>query len=302
MILKRLAAVALSIGLIAAAFGIRRGLIESPDDASTRPAVTEASTLICPTELATVCRSIVLPDDLDLVVDDVGSTVDRLADGDTGDAVLWLTYEPFPAVVDQIRGATGRPTLGLTTEGVASSPLALVVPTGSDTGCGPTIDWRCLGDGERSVGFAAGPGSGLGLLGVVAAASGYAGGAGVPFGDAVFEVWLRDVISSVRTSQLSAGTAVATILVRPSAMDVAVGAAAELPEDRRDAFDVLYAGEMGSVRVVLATSSGVDLPDGLADDVAAALATAGWDPADAALPGTADAGVVIATRDFWSDL
>lgn len=295
MIAKRLAAVATALLLVVGAYALRANVI---DGADTDDEPTDAGVLVCPPELAGACRSVDLPDGMELRIEETGDTLDALASDDP-EPVVWLTYGPFPAALDQLRRAGGRAPLDTTVDPLASSPLALVT-TDADLGCGDPVDWRCLGDGDATVGFAADPDSGIGLLGATAAATGFAGGGSAPFGDALFEVWLRGLLTSVGRSQLSGGTAIATIQVRPSAMDVAVGAEAELSEDRRDRFEVLYAGPMVDADAILATSGSTSAPDGLADRLADALRAGGWSG-----PTTvedAQAASLLATRDFWRDL
>lgn len=298
MIAKRVAAAMTAVLLVVGAYAIRQGVIEDEDDDAEPVAEPlDASELVCPPELGTVCRSIDLPDGLGLRIEESGTTLDAL--GTEPSTMLWLTYDPFPTAVDQLRRTRGLDPLGLVVEPIASSPLALVTG-GADLGCGDPVTWRCLGDSGVSIGFASDPDSGIGLLGATAAATGYADGAVAPFGDALFEVWLRGVLTSVNRSQLSTGTAVATIQVRPSAMDVAVGAEAELSEERRERFQVLYAEPMGDADAILAVPNGTSIPEGLVAALSAALTDAGWDTPTPS--GGPDASSLLATRDFWRDL
>lgn len=299
MIAKRIAAAVTAVLLVVGAIAMREGVIEDDD---TEPTAEPAAptVLVCPPELATPCRSVDLPDGVELRIEESGSTLDALAADEDPPRMIWFTYDPFPAAVDQLRRTQGREPLQLAVEAVASSPLALVTTAG-DLGCGDPADWRCLGDGSASIGFASDPDSGIGLLGATTAATGYAGGSTAPFGDALFEVWLRGVLTSVNRSQLSTGTAIATIQVRPSAMDVAVGAEAELSEERRQSFQVLYAEPMGHADAILAVPGGTSFPDGLAEALSEALVAAGWSaPTDSSTP--ADAASLLATRDFWRNL
>lgn len=300
MIAKRIAAAATALLLIVAAIGVR-GLIDDDGDDASEPS-SDATLLVCPTELAVACRSIELPDGVELRIEESGQTLDALAgdgvgNGGVGNGFVWLTYDPFPAAVDGLRRAQGRQPIELAVEQLASSPIVLV--TADDPGCGEPVAWRCLGESGSSIGFASDPDSGIGLLGAVSAADGYGDGA-TAFGDALFEVWFRGVLTSVNRSQLSTGTAIATIQVRPSAIDVAVGAEAELAAERRSRFQVLYAGPMHHATAVLAADDDTSIPDGLADDLRAALVAAGW--TSPPTPSELDAAALLATRDFWRSL
>ena len=69
---------------------------------------------MCATELQAACDAIAAADpDVDVLVEPAGVTLDRLAAlPDDADAPVWLTIEPFPAMVDELRAAAGATPLG----------------------------------------------------------------------------------------------------------------------------------------------------------------------------------------------
>ena len=313
MIAKRLAAVAAAVALIALALFVRDRIDDGgstsgadASDVTTAPIAT--TTVVCATELEAVCDAIAGPD-LAVRIEDAGITLDRLVDAAPGSAdldIAWVTLTPLDAAVALGRERSRRSDIELTTIPLATSPLALVTaPDESDgiTGrCGDPIGWRCLGDADLSVGFARTADSAAGLLGATQAASGYSELGAAPFGDALFEIWLRDLLTSVRPAQLSAGTAIPSIQVRPSAMDVAAGFEAQLASGRRDGFDVLYAEPMNHTDAMVALPAGVTLPDSVVGTLRERLLAAGWQASSPAGSSPVDAATLLATRTFWSGL
>ena len=75
--------------------------------------------------------------------------------------------------------------------------------------------------------------SAIGLLGVADAVSGYFGTSPIQVKDPGFVSWARPLAKAVPASALTGGTAIKTIQTRPSALDIAVGAFAELSGYRR---------------------------------------------------------------------
>lgn len=224
MIVRRLMAVVIAVSLIGGAVLIRREL--ERDDPSG-PSAGDITMLVCAVELAAACGAVT---ELPVTIEEAGTTLDRLADADAdadSTSILWLTFDPFPAMADSLRTAARLPATTFQAEAIAASPIALVAPTSviSTIGerCGTEPTWQCVAGLDLRIGFA-----GTGLLGLVQAALGF-DPAGTPaFEDAQFQVWLRNLIRSVAPSQLSSGTAIDTLQTRPSSMDVAVGTVAQL--------------------------------------------------------------------------
>lgn len=304
MIAKRIAALAAAVALILGAMLIR-DLADGDDGGGDRADdPVDAAEIVCAAELAEVCRTVDAAG-FAVRVEEAGDTLDALASAGVDDPVpIWLTFAPFPGAVDLAREQAGRRPTAYGADVLASSPVVLVTTpdTAGSLSCGDPAGWRCLADAELSVGFASTPESGIGLVAATAAGAGYSDGPGAPFADPIFQVWLRDLLTSVNPSQLTSGTAVATIQVRRSAMDGAAGILAELDGYARDDLAVLYAEPMGRADVILAVPDGASVPDGLAASLTDALLDLGWQ-APASVAGAApDAGALLATRDFWRNL
>ena len=88
-----------------------------------------------------------------MTIEDAGATLDRLAAlEDPDEAPLWLTIEPYPAMVDSIRGSAGTEPLAFTATTLGASQLGVALPSDEQLGvlatvCGtdPRL-WRCIGD------------------------------------------------------------------------------------------------------------------------------------------------------------
>ena len=236
MIAKRIAALAATVALILGAIVIRDQVLDNDGtDAAERPP-TAATELICVSELSDVCDRIDL-EDVTVRSEDAGLTLARLAELGRNDPVpMWLTLEPFPAMVDVLRNTPGTTPLDLVSRPLSSSPIGLVTSVDDAeqlTACGQPVSWRCLGDSGLATGFARSTESGIGLLAVTQAAIGFSSTGQPTLTDAQFQRWLRTVVTAVPASRLSGGTAIATILTRSSSMDVAAGATAELGVEPR---------------------------------------------------------------------
>lgn len=298
MIARRLAAVITAAALIVGAVLIRNQVIESGDDEQA----ADLTTLICAAELAAACQSF---DGLSVRVEEAGDTLDRLAAADDrAPGVVWLTFDPFPAMVDSLRGNDSRDLIAWSATSVGSSDVALVASPATATTigstCGVEVAWRCLADLDLRVGFARTSGSATGLFGVTQAALGY-DASGLTLDDAQFGVWLRRLLRSVAPSQLSGGTAIGTLLTRPSSMDVAVGVAAQLGANRRSDVEVAYAAPMIRADVVLAVPAGASMPSGLVSQVSTALSEAGWE-APAPSTESLEPTTLLAIRSLWESL
>lgn len=153
---KRAAAVVLAVVLVVAAFVVRGAIDDDGSDASPTttvagagtpgesnppgddtvapteaPAPTAAplpSSVVCITELADVCEAIDDAfDGIDTRVEPAGTTLDRLAAlDDLATAPLWVTVDPYPAMVDALR--RNAEPIGYTGTGIAASRLGIAVP------------------------------------------------------------------------------------------------------------------------------------------------------------------------------
>jgi hypothetical protein len=344
---RRVGAVVLAIALVVGAFVVRRNVIEDDDSASTdgtevdEPDRDDATALYCITELAEVCDSLASShDDLDVTIEDAGETLDRLAAlGDDETAPLWLTIDPFPAMVDALR--QNAAPLGFETQAVGASQLAVAYRAGDKSAAiaefcegDSTSLWRCLGEqagqnwstlGTSTITGTLRPSLGdvsnsaLGLTSFGSAIASYFGAVDVDrtqFDDTSFIGWLRRLSRvSVDSTQVGS-TPLATLAVRP-APDAAATAmfevnALETPTDESspetstdgatgDRFDVNYSEPQMWIQAVIATPAGVAAADGLATDITNAVEDAGWDPATAAEEPVPSASTLLALRQLWND-
>jgi hypothetical protein len=315
---KRLLAVAAALGLIAGALVVRDRWID--DDASAGDG--DAATLVCLDELRAICDAVAAEHtDLTVITASAADAMSELSGIDDDADQVWLTFAPLPEVVERGRAAARREPLGFTAHEIAASSLALVVPTDRaamlEAHCAP-LTWACVGEtagqpwetigGQaawREVRPAFAPlSTGVGQLGVASAVRGFFGDTPITADDPQFITWARRLGRAVESSSLSSATAVATIQVRRSLLDVAVGAEAELAIAQRDQLATLYAAPMTRIDVVLAVPDGVAIPGRLAADLRTAALDAGWQG-----PGTAGLGDAIISADdlivatqLWEDL
>jgi hypothetical protein len=299
MALRRLAAVVAAVVMVLAAVVIRDRVVD--DGAAGDAAPPALDTLVCASELRDVCRDLAI-EGLSVRVADAGATLADL--GSTPDDLpLWLTFEPFPEMVDELRRVAGRDAVEHRDVPIASSPLA-VVARADDAAelverCGDPVDLACLGAATDLSPTFAPLDTGVGTLGVAAAVVAF-GADRVDLQDLELLTWARR-LRRAGASSLS-GTAIQTIQVRPT-FGVAVGAEAELAEARRAAFVVLYAGPMSWIDVVLTVPTGAEVPADLSDTLAGRLLADGWQPAEPDRQGGwPAAGTVLAIRDFWGQL
>ena len=314
MHLKRLAALAVAVLLVVAAFVIR-STVDDGDDPTTVTGGSTAAPLVartevvCITELSDVCTALGADHpELDISIEDAGTTLDRLAALDEESIVpLWVTAEPFPAMVDSMRSAS---PVGFTTEALATSTLAVAVPTGGradvlGTGCNSVELWHCIGDhagddwteigGEeswRTIRPALGDveDSALALLSFADAIGGYLGTADYSPGaweaDRSFNPWLRRLVNASVQAPNSAGTPLRTMATGRS-LDVAATADYELAAlgASGERYELVYPAVNMSMQVVLAVPPDATAPDGLATELATALTARDWaEPAAAPTP------------------
>lgn len=334
MIAKRLGAVVVAVLMIVGAVAVRSAITsdETPDD-PTRPNASTSDTtagplqgslaptspprqatdqVVCAPDLADACRAAAAAIGTGIVV-----SIERVDDtlGNPADApMVWVTLDPLPAALTSV-----DPSLAYTSTVVASSPLSLVVAAERSetltTTCGAVVEWRCLGDhagdpwadlGGSASWASLRPGfspdsTAVGAVSVAAAVRSYFGTTSITATDPSFIAWARQFAGAVSTSSLSAGTAVGTIQVRPSTLDVAVGVPAELVRADDPRFTVLAVGDQTPLAVVVAERDGARAPDGFADAVGDQLVEAGWD-SDRPPSGGLSGGDLIAAVTAWNDV
>jgi hypothetical protein len=301
VIVKRIAALAAALALIAGAWLLRDRVIEgdAAGNDGERPSQS-ATSIVCISELQSVCSTArdELGGDVTWTVADAADTLAQLTAASPSRSV-WITLAPFPDMVAFQRDRAGAPALDGTTTTLASSPLALVVRPDRTAeltdACAGDLSWTCVGEQVALRPTFAPIDTAIGAVSVAVAIEQYAG-PGVDFGDLGLLTWAR-ALRGAGTSSLSGGTAVATIQTRQT-FGVAIGAEAELAPSRAADFDVLYAEPMTTLDVVAFAPDGVDLPAELLTAVRAELTASGWDPPSTSAGGP-QAEIVLAAIDYW---
>lgn len=314
---KRLLAVVAAAGLIVGAIVIRNEVIDGDNADSSDP--DTATTLVCLTELAAICdalRNAQLA--IDVRVESAAATASAWTAGDARPNEAWLTVAPLPDLVTAERQRLRLDPLDLGADTLGASQLVVAVPNAKAAAlvaaCDESgmLDWRCIGevtsapwsdiDGPAgsNVRPAFGPlDTAVGQLGVTQAVLGYFANAPVDAGDPGLITWARRLARAVAPSALSGGTPIATVQVRDSALDVAVGFDAEIANARRERLTVLYAAPMTRVDLVLATPDGVSVPSSVVTAIESAATEAGW---KSTAPGTPlTAAQVAQATNVWSE-
>lgn len=321
----RLSALAVAVVLVVGSFLIRREVIDGDDEGTSNEQVDE---LVCITELADVCAAYAAGDQsVHVTIEDAGVTLDRLAAlGPDADAPLWLTVEPYPAMVDALRAGARAEPLGYTASALGASQLGVALPPDGRldvlvAACDGQPLWRCLGrnagtpwselGGESSWGTVR-PALGdvnesaLGLTSFAASVGGYFNDSDITRSrwenDPAFIPWLDGLADTSSGVSLSGGSALGTMATRPSALDVAATAGFELAEVDADSqrFTRNYPAPEMWLQAVLAGPGGA-APGDLAGRLTEQLRTSGWDDAATAATPVPSASTMLALRSYWND-
>jgi Bacterial extracellular solute-binding protein len=332
---RRIAALALAIGLVVAAFVVRdrrssSGATAGPDTSSGPttpggPASNPANgfTLVCVTELRAACQGAALGDKVTVRIEAAGTTASALtAAADPGTvADAWLTVDPWPAIVDQRRSAAGSPGLfGPGAPLVAHSPVGVAVRKQRDTvlagACGGTITLACAVDkgGAAWASLAGGSvtwqkvrpsvsdpaQSGTGLAALTAAVREQRQDSGLTLGeldaDTAFGSWL----ARIERSDFAKGSPLAQSIGVPQ-FDVVLVPRAEFESTAGAANDFVFVGgSRHETAVALATRAGATAPKGLADTLATRLQQSGW-IVGAPTVASLDANLMAGIQQLWKD-
>jgi hypothetical protein len=151
---KRVAALAAAIAMIALAVFVRGRLDDDDSGGGTTP--TGSATLVCVTELDAVCRELDRRhDDLTVRVEDAATTEKALVsstfDPSNPPFDAWLTLEPFPDMVAEQRSRALLPAALDDPSGpLARSPFVIAVwndrRAALEASCRGGITWHCIGD------------------------------------------------------------------------------------------------------------------------------------------------------------
>jgi hypothetical protein len=323
MTLKRIGALLVAVALVVGAILIRKAIGDDSSDSqqSDGGSSNGAYSLICSTEFTDICGQ--LPDSYAVTVEPAGVTLDRLATAQSSELPdAWLTLDPFPAMLDEIRSrASNLPPSVKTTAPVATTEQVFALPADRAAAfqreCDTDPVGRCVGDlagrkwsdlGATDVDGRVKPAindpdnEAFGLLTFANAVAGYHDRTSIDStawsGDSAFTSWLRNFVNNVG---IIAGSTLNTMLVRESSVDVAATSTAEIsttPRASEDGVTTLPASPGFGTNATLATF-GEDR-DEVAEILTTLLVGQGWErPAadEAPLP----ASTFIALRQLWKD-
>jgi hypothetical protein len=155
--MKRVFAVLAAICMIALAVFIR-GQLDDEGSSDSRSSSSSGGTVVCATELAAACFELDRAEpDVDVRVEDATTTQATLSDSafdlEEPPFDVWLTLQPFPAMVADQRARAFQPAALDDAKGpIARSPMVVVIwndrRAALETSCPPdtTWPWRCIGD------------------------------------------------------------------------------------------------------------------------------------------------------------
>ena len=207
--MRRFVAITASVVMVCVAIVIRSNIDNSGSGKTPTPA--GPITIACVTELATECNAL---SGVSVRIEDASITARAIAKGNSGISG-WVTFDPWPAIVDEL----ARATVTGETKRLGASPMQIAMvheradalaPT-----CGGAVTWKCLGltigkqwseVGGRPEWGAVKAGipptsSALGLLTLGNAASGYFGRTDFATNDfdSDFTIWRANVTATPAT-------------------------------------------------------------------------------------------------------
>jgi hypothetical protein len=147
MLLRRLLALAVAVGLVVGAWLVRARLFgaDGADGAEQAPADLRVA---CVRELAQVCQA--LDASSPALVEEAATTVARFGDAELPFDV-WLTLDPWPTLAANARARAGQAELAQqVSEVLARTPVVLAVYADRlapmQEVCGGALAWSCLGE------------------------------------------------------------------------------------------------------------------------------------------------------------
>ncbi len=167
MVAKRIAAVLAAVAMIAGAVWWRGRDGAGASSEGTLPA---SSPVVCALEVMAACDTL-RSEGATVLVEPAGATADRLVTDDGATPVVWVTIEPWPAVVEARRRAADRLARLSVSNVVAGLDVALF---GDLQTCGATPTWTCVA-GLPGLGIDDPVTTGTGPAVLIALATGVAG-------------------------------------------------------------------------------------------------------------------------------
>jgi hypothetical protein len=275
----RLLALVGAVAMIVVAVVVRGAIADDTDSGASGGG--SDGVVVCALELRDVC-----PDGA--IVEEVAMTADRFATSGAEAPAAWLTFDPWPAMVDVVRAQSGlEPMFDADLAPLAASALVIVGP--EELG---ECDWRCVV--ESGLRFGTRPlDGGLGLLHLSVLLGGIFGSPSYATND--IDAFARSRIAQL-VDEVEASTGPVRQLLQSRAFfDVAFtheveakAALAEADPSRSAGLALIYPLPV-AFAVVVGTGDVT-----LLDEAADALLEAGWrEPESSGLPS---AGVMTALR------
>ena len=302
--MKRAGALLVAVLMVGAAFYVRGATTDDDEaggDGGDRPA------LLCPTELADVCRAV----DTEVVTEAAGETADRLIEASNADALgaeRWLVPAPWARLVLAERARLDQEPLFEVSAPVASSPVVQLVWRDIDrelhAECGAaegeSPGWRCVAqraDGPQFHVGAPAVDSAVGLP-VAAAQMGFLIGRADYFTND-FEGDIPRLARSLAAGQVD--DPVRVMRTRGPGQLAVVGTVAAQARQLSSTFGTLVPYAQ-SERVDLVLLHPADDGPGPTDHVVEAFRAAGWDAPVGGPDGLpSDGSVLAAVRTLWKE-
>lgn len=299
--MRRVLAFLAAAAMVAGSLALRAA---RDDDAGRPTGARRDLRVVCTLSLAAACEAV------GGTVEDAGTTADRLV-ADDPDVDVWIAPDPWPDLVEVRRQQEGRPRRLGAPRAVASTRLALVAWK-DVLACGAEPSWKCVGD---AVPKGIRPGhpdptrDDIGLLVIGQAAVSFFGGrtelsSTTELEDPAFDEWFARLEGAVPefpsnplTRMLTQGRSLFDVVGTTEAAAEATLAGAA----GRERVELLYPAPMARAVALVAPFGGVEIPESLRSDAAAALRAAGWS-GDTGASGLPDAGFLAALVARWAQV
>jgi hypothetical protein len=312
---KRVAAFLIAAALIVAAILIRNGLDDNSSDSTdgTSQPTGGKQVVICSTEFESVCNQL---DDkkYDVTTEPAGTTLDALAKDGATLPDAWITLDPFPGMIDVMRGIKSlsptTPTVVAVATDAPELAVAKAVSDGVTIACGGPVTWKCLGTnggkaldqgGKLLPGITDPDQASNGLLTFANAVAGYFGNTDFDtnaWQDGAFVGWLRNFHTKSKMNVAEEGAVpLSTLLTRKTTVNVAATTASEAAKSPQSNLFTVVPVTPAIQYVAVVATFGTRARD-LAPKVGPLLVSAGWMQASDPAPHL-KAGTFVALRRLW---